>query len=127
MVRRASSHHEFHRDVPECALAPGASFSVTFEKRGCRTMLQKHPHLRQRISETIASQMANGLFRAKFATARRWKGQPIWECRVNERSAGSVRVAFSLARDMATVLFVSPTLQKRAFGEELERFLGNDG
>lgn len=47
MVRRASSHHEFHRDVPECALAPGASFSVTFEKRGCRTMLQKHPHLRQ--------------------------------------------------------------------------------
>lgn len=67
--------------------------------------------------------MANGLFKSKFATNARWHGLPIWECRVNEKSVGSVRVAFAVQGESATVLFVSPELQKRAFAAELERFL----
>ena len=97
--------------------------SVAFEKSGCQTLLRKHPHLMSRIEQTVASQMANGLFKSKFATNARWHGLPIWECRVNEKSVGSVRVAFAVQGESATVLFVSPELQKRAFAAELERFL----
>ncbi len=47
----------------------------------------------------------------------------MWECRVNEKSVGSVRVAFAVHEGSATVLFISSELQKRAFTAELERFL----
>lgn len=86
-------------------------------------MLRKHPHLQARIQQTIEGQLMNGLFKSKFATNVRWRGAPIWECRVNERSVGSVRVAFAVQDGRATVLYISPELQKRAFAVELERFL----
>lgn len=97
--------------------------SVAFDKSGCHVMLRKHPHLRVRIQQAIEGQLANGLFKSKFATSIRWQGLPIWECRVNERSVGSVRVAFTVRDGHATVLFISSELQKRAFTAELERFL----
>lgn len=87
-------------------------------------MLRKHPGLEDRVRQTIAAQLENGLFKSKFATTMRWQGQPIWECRVNERSVGSVRAAFSVRDGSVTVLYLSATLQKRAFTAELERFLG---
>lgn len=96
---------------------------VTFDKRGCQALLRKHPALEERVAAAVASQLAHGLFKAKFATAERWDGQPIWECRVNEASVGSVRAAFSVRDGAATVIYLSPTLQKRAFTAELDRFL----
>lgn len=98
--------------------------AVAFDKGGCEPMLRKHPALRARVEQALERQVGNGLFRSKPATAVRWKGHPIWECRVNEQSVGSVRAAFALEGDDATVLYLSTTLQKRAFGDELERFLG---
>lgn len=97
--------------------------AVTFDKRGCAGMLRKHPGLEGRIAQTIATQLGNDLFKSKFATTARWEGLPIWECRVNERSAGSIRAAFAVKGDAATVIYLSPTLQKRAFTAELDRFL----
>lgn len=86
-------------------------------------MLRKHPHLQARIAQTVEGQLTHGLFKSKFATNARWQGSPVWECRVNEKSVGSVRVAFAVHEGSATVLFISPELQKRAFTAELERFL----
>lgn len=96
---------------------------VAFGKSGCQAMLRKHPHLQARIAQTVEGQLSHGLFRSKFATNMRWQGSPVWECRVNEKSVGSVRVAFAVHEGSATVLFISPELQKRAFTAELERFL----
>ncbi len=42
---------------------------------------------------------------------------------MNERSVGSVRVAFAAESNRATVVYISQTLQKKAFAAELERFL----
>lgn len=100
---------------------------VSFDKRGCAGMLRKHPALEGRVAQTVAAQLANGLFKSKFATALRWQGLPIWECRVNERSVGSVRAAFTVRDGRALVLYLSGTLQKRAFTAELERFLRREG
>lgn len=100
---------------------PGAA--IDFVKSGCQMMLRKHPHLQERIEQTIACQMGNSLFRSKFATNMRWHGAPIWECRVNERSVGSVRIAFSVQDRHITVLFISSELHKRAFTTALEHFL----
>lgn len=106
------------------AASGGSQHVVRFDKRGCAAMLRKHPGLEDRVRQTIAAQLENGLFKSKFATTMRWQGQPIWECRVNERSVGSVRAAFSVRDGSVTVLYLSATLQKRAFTAELERFLG---
>lgn len=96
---------------------------VTFDKRGCEALLRRHPGLRARVAETVESQLAHRLFKSKFATTARWDGRPLWECRVNEASAGSVRAAFSVRDGAAAVIYLSPTLQKRAFAAELNRFL----
>ena len=104
-----------------------AECSVSFDKRGCAAMLRKHPALESRVAQAVATQLANGLFKSKFATAMRWQGLPIWECRVNERSVGSVRAAFTVRDGRALVLYLSSTLQKRAFTLELERFLERGG
>ena len=96
---------------------------MDFDKRGCSAVLRKHPQLAGRIRQTVASQLANGLFKSKFATTVRWNGRHLWECRVNERSVGSVRVAFAAEGNRATVVYISQTLQKKAFAAELDRFL----
>lgn len=98
--------------------------TVTFDKRGCESALRKHATLKARIEKTITTQLENGLFKSKFATSKRWKGSPIWECRINEKSVGSVRVAFSITGENVTIIYLSKTLQKQAFTTELERFLG---
>ena len=96
---------------------------MDFDKSGCSAALRKHPGLEGRIRRTVANQLANGLFKSKFATAARWRGLHLWECRVNERSVGSVRVAFAAEGNRATVVYISQTLQKKAFAAELDRFL----
>lgn len=96
---------------------------ITFEKRGCQAMLRRHPGLGPRVAAAVKSQLAHGLFKAKFATTTRWEDHPIWECRVNEASIGSVRAAFTAYDDEVTVIYLSPTLPKRAFASELDRFL----
>ena len=97
--------------------------TVTLDKMGCASLLRKHPQLEERVQRTVLGQLDAGLFKSKFATSVRWHGLPLWECRVNEKSIGAVRVAFAAQGDAATVVYLSPTLQKRAFTAELERFL----
>lgn len=97
--------------------------SITFAKRGCCHMLDKHPSLKARIVQAIEVQSANGMFKSKFASKSRWHGLPIRECRVNDKGAGSVRVAFAVDKDNTEVLYISGTIQKQAFTAELERFL----
>lgn len=123
--------HNSHTHTPSAAQNNSFSntdgprpVSITFDKRGCEGMLRKHTALKARIEETITAQLENGLFKSKFATSKRWEGSPIWECRVNEKSVGSVRVAFSVSGESVTVIYLSKTLQKQAFTTELERFLG---
>ena len=97
--------------------------SVTFGKRGCEALLRKHPGLKARVAAAVESQIAHGLFKSKFATTERWEGQPIWECRAHRAGGGLVDAAFSVRNGTAAVIYLSPTLQKRAFTAELNRFL----
>ena len=97
--------------------------SISFAKRGCCHMLEKHPSLKARIVQAIEVQSVNGMFKSKFASKSRWHGLPIRECRVNDKSAGSVRVAFAVDKANAEVLYISGTIRKQAFTAELERFL----
>lgn len=100
-----------------------AARSIVYDDRAVRQWFRKHPKLEDAIERTINAQIENGLFRCKFATSLRWHGVPVYECRVNERSVGAVRVAFAFANGACTVLFISSDLQKRIFTAELERSL----
>ncbi len=97
--------------------------TVAFDKTGCAALLRKHPQLEDRVQRTILGQLDAGMFKSKFATSVRWHGLPLWECRVNEKSVGAVRAAFAVQGETATIVYLSPTLQKKAFTTELERFL----
>lgn len=96
---------------------------VSFDKRGCARPLKRWPDLACRIPQMLASQADNGFFKCKSATKRLWQGHSLKECRVNSKDAGSVRVAFWVEGDTAQVVYITPTLVKRDFTRELERFL----
>lgn len=98
---------------------------IRFDARIPRQWFRKHPQLEEAIKHTVSAQIENGLFKCKFATAVRWSGAPILECRVNEKSVGAVRVAFAIKDGICTILYISGTVQKKAFTAELERFLRN--
>lgn len=97
---------------------------VEFDKRGCARALRRWPGLEQRIVEAIDTQEQAGWFKCKTATKRPFCGHSLQECRVNERSCGSVRVAFWVEGTHARVVYITPTLVKRDFTRELERFIG---
>lgn len=97
--------------------------TITFDKAGCAALLRKHPQLEERVRRTVLGQLDAGMFKSKFATSMRWHGLPLWECRVNEKSVGAVRAAFAVQGEAITIVYLSPTLQKKAFATELERFL----
>lgn len=109
-------------DRTDHGFSKGGAF-VEFDDRGCRQLLKKHPALASAIRRAIGDQIANGLFKCKFATSIRLDGRAIYECRVNERSIGAVRVAFTMAGDTVKVIFISKDIQKRTFTANLESFL----
>lgn len=100
------------------------SNKVIFDQHGCMPLLRKYPQLKSSITHAIITQLENNLFKSKFATKNRWHGLPIRECRVNANEPGAVRVAFVIDGNTTTVIYLSRTLQKRAFTTELDRFLG---
>lgn len=107
----------------DVGVSADSSVAVAFDGRGCDAVLRKRPQLRALVERTVTSQLENGLFKSKFATTSRWEGLPLWECRVNAGAGGPVRVAFVVRGETATVVYLSSTLQKRAFTVELDRFL----
>lgn len=109
------------RPGPRCE--SGSQVDVIYDKRGCAAALKRWPGLRARVAETVSAQAAAGWFKCKGATGRLWHGHKLQECRVNEAGAGSVRVAFWAQGDRAEVVYITPTLVKRDFTRELERFL----
>ncbi len=96
---------------------------VIFDKQGCAAMLRKQPQLEEYIVRTVMTQLDHGLFKSKFATTSRFEGNAVRECRVNAGTFGPIRVAFVMQGETATVIYISRTLQKRAFTAELDRFL----
>lgn len=100
-----------------------SGFQFTFEKRGCRRILSRHETLESSVRETMIRQAENGFFKTKYATRIRWRGFPVLECRVNDPSAGAVRAAFTREGNRICVLYLTRTLVKKAFTQELETFL----
>lgn len=109
-----------HSSAPSPRLK--ASEGVTFDKRGCDKALRRWPDLRDRVTAAVEGQMAAGFFHCK--AAGRHQGHGLKECRVNSHDAGSVRVAFWVEGDRATVVYITQTLVRRDFLRELERFIG---
>lgn len=104
-----------------------STLQFTFEKRGCRRLLQKHDTLASSVTETIMRQAENDFFKTKYASRTRRHGLPVLECRVNDPSAGAVRAAFTREGDRICVLYLTRTLLKKAFTQELETFLKGAG
>ncbi|WP_297567453.1 hypothetical protein [uncultured Faecalibaculum sp.] len=94
-----------------------------FDKRGCRKLMQKHASLQDSVEQTISRQAENDFFKTKYATRNKWKGLPVLECRVNDPAAGAVRAAFTRQGNEIQVVFLTRTLLKKDFTQELESFL----
>ena len=109
------------------AINQASGLHFTFEKRGCRKLLQKHNTLELSVSDTITRQADHDFFKTKYASRQKWNGLPILECRVNDPSAGSVRVAFTREGTRICVIYLTRTLLKKAFTQELESFLKGAG
>lgn len=96
---------------------------ILFESRGCRKLLQKNPTLEKKIREGLSRQAENSFFKTKMATRKKWHGQTVYECRINDPALGAVRIAFTKNENEIHVVYGSTTLLKKAFTQELEKFL----
>lgn len=98
-------------------------YKILFESRGCRKILAKNPSLKKKISEGLIRQAENGFFKTKAATRTRWKGQPVYEFRVNDPALKAVRVAFTAFHHEMHVVYITTSIQKSEFSKEIDAFL----
>ncbi|KAL3946654.1 MULTISPECIES: hypothetical protein [Lactobacillaceae] len=100
---------------------------VSYLPRGCKAFFKKHAAatlaIKQAIQAQLQRQVVTGMTKVKPACSERFAGERVWECRVNQADIGSVRLAFIQTGATATVLLISPVLQKNRFTQIVERFI----
>lgn len=79
---------------------------------------------RQKITTAIDSELANGMTKVKLALREKVNSLPCYEMRLNLGKLGSVRIAFTLHHEQATVYFLTTDLQKSTFSQEVAKRLG---
>ncbi|AFR21861.1 hypothetical protein [Lactobacillus helveticus] len=83
---------------------------VKFEK-GCKSFLKKHSHMqkiaKQKISTAIEKETNTGMTKVKLAIRNEVNGLPCYEFRLNLGKIGSVRIAFTVYNDLATIYFIN--------------------
>lgn len=94
---------------------------------GCKAFFKKHPHTKriaeQKISAAIDKEVKTGMSKVKLAVRDKINGLSCYEFRLNLGKIGSVRIAFTVHHDLATIYFISTDLQKSSFSTEVQRIL----
>ncbi|WEV70683.1 hypothetical protein OZY43_07020 [Lactobacillus sp. ESL0785] len=101
---------------------------IEYERSGCKQFLKKHKNevqlIKSLIAKALTTQIKTGMAKVKRAASERISGHCVYECRVNLKKMGSVRVAFVIISDQQVmVLYLSSTLQKDEFTHLLEHNL----
>lgn len=100
---------------------------LDFDKNGCKAFFKKHPNTQKiaqnKITKAIKKEVETGMSKVKLATRQKIKELPCYEMRLNLGNIGSVRIAFTVHHQQATVYYLTTTLQKSEFSKELEKSL----
>lgn len=90
-------------------------------------LFQKHPQGKKsaqaKIGSAIKKEVQTGMSKVKLATRKKINNLPCYEMRLNLGKNGSVRIAFTVHDNQATVYYLTTTLQKSEFSKELEKAL----
>ncbi|GFO98791.1 hypothetical protein [Lactobacillus helveticus] len=78
---------------------------------------------KQKIATAIEKENNTGMTKVKLAIRNEVNGLPCYEFRLNLGKIGSVRIAFTVYNDLATIYFISTDLQKSTFIAEVQRIL----
>lgn len=84
-------------------------------------MLLKKNKIKEKISSAINREIATGMTKVKLATKEKIAGSSCYEFRTNIGKSGSVRLAFAVDHETATVYFISSDVQKSTFSQELAK------
>lgn len=100
---------------------------LQFERNGCKAFFKKHPQAkkvaRQKIAQAIQTEIDTGMTKVKLATRQKLNGQSCYEMRLNLGKVGSVRIAFTVNQNQSTIYYLTTTLQKSAFSNELNNII----
>ena len=100
---------------------------LSLDKAGCKSFFKKHPQnkkvVQTKISSAIKKEVQTGMSKVKLATRKKINNLPCYEMRLNLGKAGSVRIAFTVYDNQATVYYLTTTLQKSEFIKELYKEL----
>lgn len=100
---------------------------LSFDKADCKSFFKKHPQnkkvVQTKISSAIEKEVQTGMSKVKLATRKKINNLPCYEMRLNLGKAGSVRIAFTVYDNQATVYYLTTTLQKSEFSKELDKAL----
>lgn len=108
-------------DLYQTQERPG--WTIAFVSRGCRKYLQKNPALTSKIADVLSRQGENGFYHAKLASRKKWQHLPVLECRINDSAVKACRAAFAVKDSTIYVLYLSGTLLKKEFTQEMDSFL----
>ena len=96
---------------------------------GCKKVFKAHSHfeplIKAEIERVVSKERETGFSKTKSASRLTFRGQRVLECRVNVGTLPAIRVAFSLAPETVTIVFLSTDIQKSAFSKELDAFLAS--
>lgn len=105
----------------------GSLLNLDFDKPGCKTFFKKHPEAKKiaqsKIRNAIEKEVRTGMSKVKVATRQKINGLSCYEMRLNLGKVGSVRIAFTVSDNQATVYYLTTTLQRSDFSKELEKVL----
>ena len=108
-------------DLYQTQERPG--WTIAFVSRGCRKYLQKNPALTSKTADVLSRQGENGFYHAKLASRKKWQDLPVLECRINDPAVKACRAAFAVKDSTIYVLYLSGTLLKKEFTQEMDSFL----
>ena len=116
-------------ESPAIGASVPAAPSFEYFAPGCKKVFKAHSHfeslLKAEIERVLLKERETGFSKTKTASRIPFRGRRVMECRVNAGTLPAVRVAFALAPDVITIVFLSTDIQKSAFSKELDAFLAS--
>lgn len=102
---------------------------IEFYKAGCKKFFKKYSNreaaIKKMISASISKESSTGMTKVKLASKQRINELPIYEFRLNIGKIGSVRIAFTISAERATVYYITSKLQKATFSQEFAKIIEN--
>ena len=84
---------------------------LSFDKTSCKSFFKKHPQNKKiaqtKIASAIEKEVKTGMSKVKLATRKKLNNLPCYEMRLNLGNTGSVRIAFTVHDNQATVYYLT--------------------